>query len=544
MSQFTANDFADATKKKKKPGAGAMVGPPTIVPPVMQPWDQQVVGGYEQNLPGKPIANLRDMAIEQNLPGKPMGNFRDTAFEQQMPGVPMAGAKTVQAETLLSPQAALAQVLKQRTMARAAPQQQVAHSPVAGMTQQDFGPTGKYSGYPGGRYGSHPDVQRSPELTVAGAASPAGAQTQPQEAQPTSSGAQDILNRQRRQVLQRRFSQMAGGASPEQIAKADTMAEMRYEREALDRSGRPIQKVQSPSEVVGARDNIRQSLIQNADVIHKRAMDAIAANPQMQQTDPAQYAKLMEDVSRAENMRATAQTKLASYGAGGAGLENPEVTRIIGAQRNLATRQMADRGVGVELNEPYQKDANDTRGQGFKMRDLARRVEGAAGEAALAQTEQAGAEARIAGDPEIIKQRLAAERARATMEARMAGAQGSAGARDAAYSASGLGSAEAVAEFNNKAQRAISANDDEAFSLAVVPQLEQIAALDPQEAERLARSLLLVSQQSRPGVGSVIGDAISQAWRVPSGIGPDVKKMSAIKRAKIDSELRKFLISQ
>lgn len=351
-----------------------------------------------------------------------------------------------------------------------------------------------------------------------------------------------LIRRRRMGDLQNRIMLTQSGASPEVMDRAAGLREMRFQRDALAGRDAPVQKVQTPSEVVGARASLSGQLGALSDQTQKAAMDEIGANPDLERSDPARYAQLRSEIERAARMRAVADTKLAPYGQGPAALENPEVTGIIGRQRALAARQNVRKEAYSQIDRPYAEDAAATREQGFKMRDTARRVERAAGDTALAQTEQAGAEARIAGDPEIIKQRLAAERARATMEARMAGAQGSAGARDAAYSASGLGSAEAVAEFNNKAQRAISANDDEAFALAVVPQLEQIAALDPQEAERLARSLLLVSQQSRPGIGSAVGDAVSQMWRGPGGA--DMRKTSFIKRAHIDSQLRKFLISQ
>lgn len=532
MSQFTANDFADATKKKKKPGAGAMVGPPTIVPPVMQPWDQQVVAKpavqrnpYQDNLLDRRAGqgvNPQSLMTKGplRLDSERAGINPESLMEKgpnRLDGAPVSGSlMKLLSESGESPSAAaLAQVLKQRTMAKAAPQQ-----PAAPAGPDLNGPT---------RYAQDrlnapvdPDVQ---------------------------AGMASIEQRRLREGLQRRFSQMAGGASPEKIARADEMAGIRYERENIDRANRPIQKVQSENEIAGARYNIGQSLISNADTIHKAAMDQIAANPDMQRTDPALYAKLMDDVQRSERMRATAQTKLKPYTVGDVdaaqGLMGDQGTGPIAAiqqnQKKLALKQEFDRRVGEASTLPLAYDTAAGKASQLGMRDKGRQLQEAAANTALAETNLAGAEATMRSDPKVMAERLKAEQLRAAQEARMAGAQGRAGARDAAYGGAGLGSPEAIAEFNNKAERAINSNDPEAFSLAIVPQLEQIAELDPQEADRIARSLLLVSQQSRPGIGSAIGDAIGQAWRGPGGI--DMGKTSFIKRAQIDETLRKFLIN-
>lgn len=263
------------------------------------------------------------------------------------------------------------------------------------------------------------------------------------------------------------------------LARAAAIRERGQAIGDIDTALAPVRsEPQSTGQIIDARDDLRSQGIRQAILMQKRALaekdsDAFAQASRAQaefQTSPA-YDPIDPDQAAAIQARQQQMIRAAQV-----------------------RRQVAAAAAGADLRQAQEASAVQralvTKGD---------ELEGARLDSAIAQERQAGAEAQIGADPDIIKRRIAAEQAVSRANANTA-------TRGAARANAGLGSDEAYSAFDERASQVIGAGDVSGFANTIVPQLQQIAEIDPQEAARIAAGMINQIDQAAP---SVIGSMMA-----------------------------------
>lgn len=244
------------------------------------------------------------------------------------------------------------------------------------------------------------------------------------------------------------------GAIPEGVDIQGDAAELRdltnqragmtKEYNAINRAQAPVQKVQSPSEIVAARDALYNKLQVMAAMERDKGKVA-AGNP----TDESAFFVNNPNTREADRLSQGADKNLPLYGGGtgaAAGLEDPRVTEIRNRQGILAAKQreyregaqtteaMRQGGINVAGEQEGIKQAIYRRQIAEKQRELGL----AGGDTAIAQAKQAGAEATIGSDPEVLRNQIMVKQAQSQGAAAMASGQKTQMTRDAALNEAGI----------------------------------------------------------------------------------------------------------
>jgi hypothetical protein len=252
------------------------------------------------------------------------------------------------------------------------------------------------------------------------AAMPAPAMTSPRpEVPPAGPSQQDelrntILQRRQQETLNSRRMGIGMGMSPEALQRADTLRDLRYQKDDLAGSMAPAPKVQSAGEVQAARTNMRGQGLNTVEQTRKQALIAQRSGNEEEAQRLMNEAMRMEIAFRRDF-----------------GDHTPEAAQeIVGRQQAGAQRAEAQRGAYGEIAAAQGNDPESirTRIMEQKKREaLGGRMELASGNADIAEQNARGAMAQLAtseaganADPEVVRANIQARRAMAQSQAMQA----------------------------------------------------------------------------------------------------------------------------
>lgn len=242
------------------------------------------------------------------------------------------------------------------------------------------------------------------------------------------------------------------------MARAAAIRERGNSIADINTSLAPVQKVQDPSQIIAARDDLRRQGVAQSILMQKRALD---------NKDAAAYG----DASKAQAQFETSQNF--------APIDPAYAAAIAQKQRELQAKQQVSQQVAAgSAGEDLARSQADIATR--------RAIQEKTGQLGVAQLDTALAE----NSPEAVARRQKLEEIRASTEANRT-------RREGGLSAAGIESPDAYQGFMAKGSSAITKSDPQAFAPAL-SQLDQISQVDPAEAQRIASNWIAEIDAAAP----------------------------------------------